>query len=85
MRPVSCLKCAFLTGSFVDGRKTYRCKFKKSRIVDVKKQIMCSRFQRKQNKVAKKETESKDDEVNLESYFDTEPLLRSMIDRRQGR
>jgi hypothetical protein len=83
MRPVSCLKCAFLTGDFEDGRKTYRCKVKESRIVNVNNQIKCSRFQVKKKTIAKKETGPKD-EVYPENYFDAESLYKSMIEKREG-
>jgi hypothetical protein len=84
MRPVSCLKCAFLRGSFEDGRKTYRCKVKESRIVNVNNQIKCSRFQEKKKKtITKKETGSKG-EVYPDNYFDAESLYKSMIEKREG-
>jgi hypothetical protein len=83
MRPVSCLKCAFLTGNFEDGMKTYRCRLKESRIVNVNNQIKCSRFQVKKKMIAKKEAGLKD-EVYPENYFDAELLYKSMIKKREG-
>lgn len=83
MRSVSCLKCAFLKGNFEDGRKTYRCKVKESRIVNVNNQIKCSRFQEKKKPITKKETSSKGG-VYPENYFDAETLYKSMIEKREG-
>jgi len=83
MRQVSCLKCAFLTGNFVDGRKTYRCKLKNSRIVNVNNQIKCSKYQVKKKTIPKKETGRKD-EVYPANYFDAESLYKSMIEKRES-
>lgn len=83
MRLVSCLKCIYLMGSFEDGRKTYRCKVKGSRIVNVNNQIKCSRFQEMKKTITKNETSSKG-EVYPENYFDAESLYKSMTEKREG-
>jgi hypothetical protein len=82
MNPVSCLKCAFLRGSFEDGRKKYRCEVKESRIVNINDQIMCSRFQRQKKKIANREIDFKNNKVYPENYFDAE-TLRSMAEKRE--
>jgi hypothetical protein len=85
MNPVSCLKCAFLRGSFEGGRKKYRCEVKESRIVNINDQIKCSRFQRKKKKIANRKIDFKDNEVYPENYFDAESLYRSVDEKREGK
>jgi RecJ-like exonuclease len=67
----------------IDGRKVYRCKAHGSKKVNVNNQILCSKFQRKK-KIIKKKNKVEDMKDLHEDYFDTNPLYKAMIEKKEN-
>lgn len=84
LRLVSCLKCIYLRGNFIDGRKVYRCQTHDSKKVNISNQILCSKFQVKRKKIIKKEVKFENKGDQLEKYFDTETLVKNVLKKQSN-